>query len=45
MAQQILISVLRTCRQQGKDSFERITRLLSSKAPMVLDIVPQGPAP
>ena len=45
MAQQILISVLRTCRQQGKDSFEQITRLLSSKAPMVLDIVPQGPAP
>jgi len=44
-AQQILSSILRTCQQQGKDAFERITRVLSSKAPLVLDIVPKGPAP
>lgn len=44
-AQQILNSILRTCQQQGKDSFARITRLLFSKAPTVLDIVPNGPAP
>ncbi len=44
-AQQILNSILRTCQQQGKDSFARITRLLFSKAPTVLDIVPNGPGP
>jgi transposase len=40
--QQILISILSTCRQQGKDSFDRITSLLLSPVPRVLDIVPGG---
>jgi transposase len=40
--QKILMSVLRTCYRQGKDSFERIAGLLRSPVPMVLDIVPAG---
>ncbi len=44
-AQQILSSILRTCQQQGKDSFVRMSRLLFKKAPTVLDIVPNGTAP
>ena len=36
--QQILISILTTCRQQGKDSFERITELFLSPTPIVLDL-------
>ena len=40
--QQILISILTTCRQQGKDSFERITELFLSPTPMVLDLVPDS---
>ncbi len=44
-AQQILSTILRTCQQQGKDAFARITRLLSAPAPTILDIVPKGPAP
>jgi transposase len=43
--QQILMSVLRTCHQQSKDSFERILGLLRSQAPMVLDIVPDSGSP
>jgi transposase len=38
--QQILISILTTCRQQGKDSFDRIAKLLFSPTPIVLDLVP-----
>ena len=38
--QQILISILTTCRQQGKDSFERITELFLSPTPIVLDLIP-----
>src|SRR5437667_10613587 len=40
--QQMLISILTTCRQQGKDSFDRITELFLSSAPMVLDLVPNS---
>jgi transposase len=40
--QQILISILTTCRQQGKDSFERITQLFFSPIPIVLDLVPDS---
>ena len=44
-AQKILMSILRTCHQQGKDSFERIIELLRSPDPMVLDIAPIGRSP
>lgn len=44
-AQKTLMSVLRTCYRQGKDSFERIVTLLRSPAPFVLDIVPIGGSP
>lgn len=40
--QQILTSILTTCRQQGKDSFGRITELFLSPTPMVLDLVPNS---
>jgi transposase len=40
--QQILLSILTTCRQQGKDSFERITKLFRSPTPIVLDLVPDS---
>jgi transposase len=40
--QQILISVLTTCHQQGKDSFDRITKLFFSPTPMVLDLIPNS---
>ena len=40
--QQILVSVLRTCRQQGKDAFTRCVRLLRAPQTVILDIVP-GP--
>jgi transposase len=40
--QQILISILATCRQQGKDSFDRITELFLSPTKMVLDLVPNS---
>jgi transposase len=43
--QQILASVLRTCRQQGKDTFSRLVGLLRSPAPQLLDIVPAGLSP
>ncbi len=38
--QQILVSVLRTCWQQGKDPFSRIVLLLRSPSSQILDIVP-----
>ncbi len=37
-AQKILMSVLGTCHQQGKDSFQRIVELLRSPVPVILDI-------
>ncbi len=42
---QILASVLRTCRQQGRDAFQRIVGLLRSPAAKVLDLVPNGQSP
>lgn len=44
-AQQILVSVLATCRQQGKDTFSRVTTLLRSPDAPVLDIVPASLGP
>ena len=44
-AQKMLMSVLRTCYRQGKDTFERIVQLLHSPVPIVLDIVPIGGSP
>ena len=38
--QQILVSVLRTCGQQGKDAFVRLVSLLRSPSAETLDIVP-----
>jgi transposase len=43
--QQILASILRTCRQQGKDAFSRLTSLLRSPAQELLDIVPAALSP
>ena len=40
--QQILVSVLRTCWQQGKDAFTRCVKLLRAPRTVILDIVP-GP--
>lgn len=37
--QQILISLLATCRQQGKDSFAQIIELFLSPIPIVLDLI------
>jgi transposase len=38
--QQILVSVLRTCWQQGKDAFTRCVRLLRAPRAVILDLVP-----
>jgi transposase len=38
--QQILVSVLRTCWQQGKDAFTHCVRLLRAPRAVILDIVP-----
>jgi transposase len=38
--QQILVSVLRTCWQQGKDAFTRGVKLLRAPDAVILDIVP-----
>ena len=43
--QQILTSVLRTCRQQGRDAFRSLVSLLRSPAAQTLDIVPAGASP
>ena len=40
--QQVLVSVLRTCWQQGKDAFVRLVGLLRSPQAVTLDLVP-GP--
>ena len=40
--QQSLISILATCRQQAKDSFDRITKLFLSPTPIVLDLAPNS---
>src|ERR1041385_1290919 len=40
--QQILVSVLRTCWQQGKDAFTRCVRLLRAPRAVILDIVPDS---
>src|SRR5436309_12916692 len=40
--QQILSSVLTKCHQQGKDSFERVVKLLQTATPMVMDLVPNS---
>jgi len=39
-SQQILVSVLRTCWQQGKDAFTRCVGLLRASRGVILDIVP-----
>jgi transposase len=44
-AQKILMSVLASCRQQGKDSFHRLVELLRSRVPTIMDIVPAGASP
>jgi len=38
--QQILVSVLRTCWQQGKDAFGRVVAMLRAPQTVILDIVP-----
>jgi transposase len=38
--QQILVSVLRTCWQQGKDALTRCVRLLRAPRAVIVDIVP-----
>lgn len=40
--QQVLVSVLRTCWQQGKDAFARLVGLLRAPRSLTLDLVP-GP--
>jgi transposase len=40
--QQVLVSLLRTCWQQGKDAFAPMVKLLRAPRPVILDIVP-GP--
>jgi transposase len=44
-AQQVLTSILRTCRQQGKDTFSRLTGLLRSPSQKILDLVPAALSP
>ena len=44
-SQQILASILRTCWQQSKDTFQRFTHLLRSRQPMILDIIPASQSP
>jgi transposase len=43
--QQILVSVLASCGQQGKDAFPRLVGLLRAPRAMILDLVPSRPAP
>ena len=40
--QHILVSVLRTCWQQGKDAFTRLVAMLRTPRSVILDIVPGG---
>ena len=44
-AQKILMSVLATCRQQGKDSFQHLVELLRSPVPTIMNIVAAGASP
>ena len=44
-AQQILASILRTFWQQGKDSFNALTKLMRSPQQMILDIIPASLSP
>lgn len=43
--QQILASVLRTCRQQGKDAFQQLVTLLRSPRSVLLDLEPASLSP
>lgn len=43
--QQILLSVLTTCRQQGRDAFTELVALQRAPQPICLDLVLRGPAP
>jgi transposase len=43
--QKILASILRTCWQQGKDTFSRLTDLMRSPTEVILDIVPASLSP
>ena len=43
--QQILASILRTCWQQGKDTFHAFTKLMRSPQQIILDIVPASLSP
>jgi len=43
--QQVLVSVLRTCWQQGKDAFARCVGLLRAPRAVILDIVPGAEGP
>lgn len=43
--QQILASILRTCRRQGKDAFQQLVTLLRSPHELLLDLVPAGLSP
>jgi transposase len=43
--QQILVSVLRTCWQQGKDAFTRCVSLLRAPRAVIMDIVPGADGP
>lgn len=43
--QQILASILRTCWQQGKDTFHQFTQLMRSSHPLILDIIPVSQSP
>jgi hypothetical protein len=43
--QQILSSVLRSCRQQGRDAFQQLATLLRAPLPVLLDLVPASLSP
>ena len=43
--QQILVSVLRTCWQQGKDAFARCVKLMRAPRTVILDLVPGSGGP
>jgi transposase len=43
--QHILVSVLASCGQQGKDAFPRLVGLLRAPRAMILDLVPDRPSP
>jgi transposase len=43
--QKILASILRTCWQQGKNTFSRLTDLMRSPTEVILDIVPASLSP